>query len=159
VLLTLFFKLVTITLFGFFVHSRGSALLDVQPGAQLCMGASLFGCCTDLGADSQVAEFREDMQISIESKNDLGTIQPSDGDEEPGFEVPPELADHLLGHLQAVRQSVAHLAERSEKCAAFVNDDQNILRYLCRCGSVEKAVEALQTDLPRRFQLKSAWDD
>ena len=71
VLLTLFFKLVTITLFGFFVHSRGSALLDVQPGAQLCMGASLFGCCTDLGADSQVRSWpKTTLNLGLLPQND-----------------------------------------------------------------------------------------
>ena len=35
-------------------------------------------------------------------------------------------------------------ARPPSRCAKFIGSDDNLMRYLCRCGSVEKALESLR---------------
>lgn len=97
------------------------------------------------------------MNIAIERRQSSGgalTVAADDGSDA----LPPELAANLGEHLQSLRTALADLAERSDKCGTWLQDDENLVRYLRRCGEVDSAIDALRGDLTRRFRIPSCWD-
>lgn len=96
----------------------------------------------------------------IERKQSCGSALavPVDDVDDDGDSLPADLQANLPAHLADMRAGLADLGDKSDACAAWVANDDNLKKYLRRCGDADSAIESLRGDLTRRFRIPSCWD-